>query len=381
MSLSRRSRKFSRTVSFGEDPFSSLRFLIDERKNEVRHTFKQLRSKLDCKEDQVIKELNNVLENYNQKEHKLNNGTKTSSFIIPEVNLSWNVEEWKAKLNRICRLESVISPFIHKRFPLRTGGNNGSLKVSEPRCIAVDRITQEIYLANHGADKIEVLDMNCDFLKSIHNTDLCGPWSLCLGDSCLYVACSSHTLLKIDKITGLVLASTNLTDFVTGVTMDENTNKVYGCEYETRSVCVYSTELQLEKKVLLISEYFTKNTRVNDIKILRQQICCLFQNSAFHIQIFSMGGQLIKGLIEQHNVIRGNCFCLDWSNKYFLITDGAESKIKIFSEEGKHLHNVGVMCCTTSLPGTLTGPTGVAVCSGNRIVVCDQKEFYPVQLF
>lgn len=380
MSLSRRSRRFSRTVSFGEDPFSSLKFIIDERKNEVRHTFKHLRAKLDCKEEQITKELNNLLEKYNQKEHKLNNGTKTS-FIIPEVNLLWNVEEWKAKLNTVCKLESVISPFIHKRFPLRVGGTDGSLKISEPRCLAVDRITQEIYLANHGADKIEVLDLNCDHLKSIHNSDLCGPWSLCLDDTCLYVACSSHTLLKIDKITGMVLASTNLTDFVTGVTVDEVTNKVYGCEYETKSVCLYSTELQLEKKVLLISEYFTKNTRVNDIKILQQQICCLFQNSAFHLQIFSMGGQLIKGLIERQNIIRGNCFCLDWSNKYFLITDGAESKIKVFSEEGKHLHNIGVMCCATSLPGTLTEPTGVAVCAGNRVVVCDQKEFYSVQLF
>ncbi|KAI6653788.1 hypothetical protein LOD99_3292 [Oopsacas minuta] len=381
MTLLHRSRRFSKTVSFGEDPYSSLRFIIEERKLEVREKFKQLRDDLDYKEEELIKDLNIILDKYSPKEYKLHNGVKTHPHIIPEFKISWNIDEWRAKLYKICKLESVYSPFIHKKFPLRTGVNQDSVRFSEPRGLAVDRITQEIYLANHGADSIVVLDINCDLLKTIRNTDLCGPWSLCLDDMNLYVACSSHTLLKIDKITGLVLACVNLSDFMTGVTVDDNSNRVYGCEFETRSICVYTKGLVLEKKIVLHSRYFTHNTRINDIKILKEQICCLFQNSTYHLQMFSMTGELIKGLVEQSNIVRGNCFCMDWSSKYFLISDGAESKIKVFSEEGQYLHDIGVMCCTTSLPGTLSEPTGVAISTGNRVVVCDQKVFYSLQIF
>ena len=369
-------------VSFGEDPYSSLRFLIEERRLEVRNKFKELREVLDHKEEELLKELNTILDKYSPKGLTLFNGTK--SMVIPEVKLVWNVQGWIEKLNKICKFETVTSPYIHKRIPTRVGVNQSykdALKISEPRGLAVDRITQEIYFANHGADSIVVLDLNCDFLKCVQNRELCGPWSLCLDDTCIYVACSSHTLLKIDKITSLLLASVNLTNFVTGVTISENSMRIYGCEYETKSVCVFTKELALESNIVLSSSHFTQKTRVNDIKIIKEQICCLFQNSAYHLQIFGMDGIFKRALVHQQEIGRGNCFCMDWSSKYFLITDGAESQIKVFSDEGQHLHNIGVMCCAASFPGSLSEPTGVAICTGNRVVVCDQKEFYAVQVF
>ena len=382
MSLQRRTRKFNKMVSFGEEPYSSLRFLIEERRLEVKNKFKELHAVLEHQEEDLLKELNAILDKYSPKELILCNRAK--SMVIPEVKIMWNVEAWIEKLSKICKFETVISPYIHKRIPLRVGVNQSyknALKISEPRGLAVDKITQEIYFANHGADSIVVLDFNCDFLKCIQNPDLCGPWSLCLDDTCIYVACSSHTLLKINKITGLVLACVNLANFTTGVAISENSMRLYGCEYETKSVCVFTLELALETTIVLHSSYFTPKTRINDIKIIKEQICCLFQNSAYHLQIFDMDGTFKRGLVHQHAIGRGNSFCMDWNSKYFLITDGADSQIKVFSDEGQHLHNIGVMCCAASFPGSLSEPTGVAICTGNRVVVCDQKEFYAVQIF
>ena len=382
MSLQRRTRKGSKMVSFGDDPYSSLRFLIEERRSEVRDKFKELRAVLDHQEENILKELNAILDKYSPKELILCNGAK--SMVIPEVKVMWDVHAWIEKLNKICKLETVTSPYIHKRIPSKVGVNQSykdALKISEPRGLAVDKITQEIYFANHGADSIVVLDLNCDFLKCIQNPDLCGPWSLCLDDTSIYVSCSSHTLLKIDKITGLVLACVNLTNFITGVAISENSMRLYGCEYETKSVCQFNKDLSLESTIVLYSSYFTPKTRINDINIVKEQICCLLQNSAYHLQIFTMDGTFKRGLVHQHEIGRGNSFCMDWSYKYFLITDGAESQIKVFSDEGQHLHNIGVMCCAASFPGSLSEPTGVAICTGNRVVVCDQKEFYAIQIF
>ena len=92
----------------------------------------------------------------------------------------------------------------------------------------------------------------------------------------------------------------------------------------------------------------------------------------FHLQIFTLEGELVKCLIKQSEIGFSYFFSIDQLGN-IIVADWVGNQIKIFSKEGEVLHTI----TSDMLPGLqkFDGPSGVAIDQQNRIIVaqCSKK--------
>ena len=86
----------------------------------------------------------------------------------------------------------------------------------------------------------------------------------------------------------------------------------------------------------------------------------------FHLQIFTLAGELVRCLIKQGEIRCSYFFSIDQLGN-IIVADWGGNQIKIFSKEGEVLHTI----TSDMLPEDqkFDRPTGVAIDKQNRIIV------------
>ena len=90
----------------------------------------------------------------------------------------------------------------------------------------------------------------------------------------------------------------------------------------------------------------------------------------FHLQIFTLEGDLVRSLIKQSEIRYSYFFSIDQLGN-IIIADWLGNQIKIFSKEGEVLHTI----TSVMLPGDqkFDCPTGVAIDEQNIIIVAHRN--------
>ena len=151
-----------------------------------------------------------------------------------------------------------------------------------------------------------------------------------------------------------------------GIDININSN-IFGCENENQSVIVFDNNLEFLKRIKLETSQINSDTDTNSIKLYKESMYVMFgRYLPFHLQIFSLEGELQRCLIPESVIEWSFFFSIDQLEN-IIVADWYKDRIKIFSKEGEPIHTIN----SGMLPGD---PNGVAINNKNRIIVAQENK-------
>ncbi|KAI6649362.1 hypothetical protein LOD99_11728 [Oopsacas minuta] len=154
---------------------------------------------------------------------------------------------------------------------------------------------------------------------------------------------------------------------------------VYGCENDNKSVIVFDKDLKFMKRIKLKTIQVNFDTQTYSIKLYEDNMYVMFgKYPPFHLQIFSLEGELVRCLIEKSEIGWSYFFLIDQLGN-IIIADWVGNQIKIFSNKGEVLHTIS----SDMLPEDqeFYHPNGVAIDKQNRIIVAHRNKKYNLLAF
>ena len=136
---------------------------------------------------------------------------------------------------------------------------------------------------------------------------------------------------------------------------------------------MFDKDLKFLKRIKLNSTQVTSDPHTYSIKLYDDNMYVMFGHWSspppFHLQIFTLEGELVRCLIKQSEIRESYFFSIDQLGN-IIVTDCYGNQIKIFSKEGEVLHTI----TSDMLPGDqkFDSPTGVAIDRQNRIIVANR---------
>ena len=219
-------------------------------------------------------------------------------------------------------------------------------------------------------DRIQVFNSEGDHLYEISTPN---PIGIALKDEFIFVSTDHKLLLKIEKSTNKSIKYVRTENDLYGIESNNNSD-IYVCEYSNRSIVVFDKDLKFHQRIELNSAQVNSDARTYSMKLHEGNMYVMFGNPysppPFHLQIFTLEGELVRRLITQSEIRFSYFFSIDQLGN-IIVADILGNEIKIFSKEG------GVLQTITSdmLPGDqeFVCPFGVAIDQQNRIVVAQRN--------
>ena len=383
------------------------------KKEEVRSNFQQFHHLLSVREEFLLKEMDDIVtlarqevaektetlqELYKARENLERDLTKNKlkkllennlraieaeigEEVARDMNVCWMELDWKREaleqsVIEVCKVVSLkVRPvtrveYSTKLCPVWYHHVTGSDRISAPYQLAIDDTTQNIFVADLSANRIQVFNGGGNHLYTISTPPK--PIGIALTDEYIFVSTDNKLVLKIEKPSNETIKSVTTENRVWGIETNSNSD-IYVCEYSNRSIVVFDKVLKFLKRIKLNSTQVTSNTRTYSIKLYDDNMYVMFSYSSsrplFHLQIFTLEGELVRCLIKQSEIHKSYFFSIDKLGN-IIVTDWFGNRIKIFSKEGEVLHTI----TSDMLPGDqkFNFPNGVAIDRQNRIIVANR---------
>ena len=293
------------------------------------------------------------------------------------MELDWKIEQLEQSVIEVCKVVTLKErpltriDYSARKCPVWSHDGTGSGKISNPNQLAIDDKTQNIFVTDWYAKRIQVFDGEGNHLYQISTPP--DPVGITLSDEYIFV--STHDkLVKIEKSNNQSIKSVKTENRVWGIDTNANTD-IYGCEVNKQSIVVFDKDLKFLKRIKLRATQVTSNTRTRSIKLYEDKMYVMFDDLLsslpFPLQIFNLEGELVKCLIKENEIRRCDFFTIDRLGN-IIVTDWAKHQIKIFSKEGDVLHTI----TSAMLPGDqeFSYPSGVAIDKQNRIIVAHKNK-------
>ena len=296
------------------------------------------------------------------------------------IELDWKREQLEQSVIDLCKVVTLKErpltriDYSAKKSPVWYSHGTVSGRITDPRQIAIDDKTQNIFVTDFKTDRIQVFDGEGNHLYQI-STPPC-PVGIALSDEYIFVSTRDifvSTLIKIEKSNNKSIKSVETANRVLGIDTNTNTD-IYGCEVSNQSIVVFDKYLKFLRRIELKTTQVKSNTHTNSIKLYEDKMYVMFDGYSsplpFHLQIFNLEGELVKCLIKENEISSSDFFSIDKLGN-IIVADWNENQIKIFSKEGDVLHSI----TSTMLPGDqeFDCPTGVAIDKQNRIIVAHRN--------
>ena len=272
---------------------------VEREKEMTRYTFQQLHSLLLIREEELLKELDGVVVEERQElkkkkeilqelrgakewaeqkltknelkelleNHLRNIEDQIRKDLSRPLNVTWVEVEWKRE-----QLEQSIDEFSKvvkmKERPFRTEEyflkllpvwyheGTGSSVIENPKQLAIDTISGNIFVADFNTKKIQVFDNTGHYLYHIPTPPR--PLGLCLSDDFIFLTTSVQKLVKIRISNKKTVKSVATKEQVSGMDISSN---IYVCEYYNRSVSVFDKNLNILEHIPLKSPHLTPDAR------------------------------------------------------------------------------------------------------------------------
>ena len=386
---------------------------VELKKEEVRSNFQQLRGLLDVRETFLLREMDEVVTRVRQQvaekrttlqelytareglerdltqnrlKKLLEKNLRAIEAEIGEevargVNVGWIELDWKREQLEqstidLCKVVTLKErpltriDYSAKKSPVWYSDGTVSGRIINPQQIAIDDKTQNIFVTDSAANRIQIFDGEGNHLYQISTTPY--PVGIALSDKYIFVSTRGN-LIKIDKSNNKSIKSVETANRVWGIDTNTNTD-IYGCEINSKSIVVFDKYLKFLKRIKLQTTQVKSNTFTNSIKLYEDKMYVMFSDyppPPFHLQIFNLEGKLIKCLIKENEISLSDFFSIDKLGN-IIVADWKRNQIKIFSKEGDVLHSI----TSAMLPGDqeFNNPNGVAIDKQNRIIVAYRNE-------
>ena len=288
------------------------------------------------------------------------------------MELDWKIEQLEQSVIEVCKLVTLKErpltriDYSARKSPVWSHDGTVSGEINNPEQLAIDDKTQNIFVADFHAKRIQVFDGEGNHLYQISTPPR--PVGITLSDEYIFVS-TLDKLVKIEKSNNQSIKSVETENRVWGIDTNTNTD-IYGCEVNKQSIVVFDKDLKFLKRIKLRTTQVTSNTRTSSIKLYEDKMYVMFidyfSSLPFPLQIFNLEGELVKCLIKGNEIRHSSFFSIDRLGN-IIVTDWSQDEIKIFSKEGDVLHTI----TSAMLPGDqkFSCPNGVAIDKQNRIIV------------
>ena len=267
--------------------------------------------------------------------------------------------------------------------PIKSGGRNGigPLEFQEPRDVAIDPATKNIFITDSGNHRVHVYSAQFEFKYYIGEEEGVGkmsqPWGLCICNNTLYVTqwwshcVKSYTISNGEVFRKIGHFGSELGEFSfpEGIAMNLQ-NDIFVCDSKNNRLQVFTSELKFIKVLGETSLNSPRCVRIapssGDVIVLDHGDKC--------VHVFSPEGELKLDMITQgkdEQVYDPYFFAVDqWAN--FIISDRLNHCIKVFDSEGDLMHTIGKEGCNV---GEYSYSMGVCPRrDGGLITVCLKNE-------
>ena len=201
------------------------------------------------------------------------------------------------------------------------------------------------------------------------------PENILFHNQSIYVQCDT-AILKLNESTEKKQKSKSY-DFYLGGICTDNIH-IYVGKYSGMNIIVLTLDLIEENRISLKTEFCKQDTRIRDISLSQEVFYILLSKTEFPIQAFSRKGILTRCVVKKDSINNAFCFCLDLKHN-ILVADDGDSKVKIFSNEGKLLTQFGEK---GSEKGQFSSLTGISLFQHDCIITTDYgKKRDKLQLF
>ena len=352
---------------------------------EKREILKELDTAREGLEKDLTKnKLTDVLEkNLRTLEDKI--GEEVSKGVsVGWVELEWNKEQLEQSVSEVCKVVTLKErPFRSEDYSLklspvwsREGTGPGEIK--DPFQIAIDATTHNILVTDSEANIIQVFNENGKHLHQIPTSPF--PIGIAITEEFIFVS-TQKELTKIKKSNDTPVGSVDTENEVWGIDVNKNNTNVYGCENLKLSVIVFDDSLNFLSRINLKSPNVKTNTKTHSIKLYKDSMYVMFGGyPPFHLQIFSLDGELVRSLIPEYEIEWSYFFTIDQLGN-IIVADWSRggNQIKVFSNNGETIHTIS----DVMLPGgqKFDLPRGIAVDNRNRIIISQKNRKCCLQAF
>ena len=264
---------------------------------------------------------------------------------------------------------------------VKLGTGNNELK--EPTGLALDEISQKVYIADSDNSCVKVLSFQGEFLAQFGQDVLRRPRGIAVTEELIFVTdYHHHSLFQFSKDTlqpinraGTEGEAEGELRFPSGLCVDRN-GDVFIADSGNDRVSVFSGNLRFKSCIGTGILYFPV-----DVKLSPDTLVVL-DWSPNCVRIFSRSGDLLTSCVSQGD--KQNClvyqpffFCLDLDMN-ILISDWGHDTIKIFTHSGELIHALGKKGKSR---GELISPYGIAVSHSGKIFVVSCNPNFTFQCY
>ena len=293
------------------------------------------------------------------------------------MELDWKIEQLEQSMIEVCKVVTLKErpltriDYSVRKCPVWSHDGTSSGEITYPRQLTIDDKTQNIFVTDYAAERIQVFDGEGNHLYQISTPRY--PVGITLSDEYIFVS-TYDKLVKIEKSNNQSIKSVETENRVWGIDTNTNTD-IYGCEVNKQSIVVFDKDLKFLKRIKLRTTQVTSNTYTRSIKLYEDKMYVMFEglysSLPFPLQIFNLEGELVKCLMKEKEISYSEFFSIDRLGN-IIVTDWGKHQIKIFSKEGDVLHTI----TSAMLPGDqeFSCPSGVAIDKQNRIIVAHKNK-------
>ena len=307
---------------------------------------------------------------------------ETARDRMRRVELEWdgNLESMLSSTGSI-RVRGVPD-YKEKANPVKVAGRHRKEKSSAPgefyypRSIAIDTVTNNIYICDAGNNRVQVFNESLEFL--FHFCEgINAPVDIFIHLSKVYVTKTSSNSLFVYSTEGRYIESVGKEgklelefDRPTGVAVSTVNNLIYMCDCENNRIQCLNLNLTFNSFISNVMHPRVIIPTPQDIAVMTEAPCIQFYDYS-HL------------LIREINILGCNqltdplFFCIDRSFN-ILMTDCSADGVLIFSDRGQLLHKFGKR---GEGRGDLISPTGIAVDREDRIIVVSRNPKHCIQIF
>ena len=399
-----------------QERMNVLKEVIENKKSLVRRVAQEMKTRIDDRTMDILKDLDAVWENVNTlvtgkrdemektiaelnrykaemetlfKRHNQHPSlTQVSESIgsmrqeldvdIPFVSLTWRLSELRDCIDGMCVCETKDVK-LRNHIPISLKWScgeegKGEHQLYNPQAISIDVMNDRVYVACRNPNKVQIFSRNGEWIECLKNDKMIQPeYLLCLNNS-LFVQCN-RDILRFNTSTLQLQSNRHYGYYLSGICTDNTL--VYVSQWGKMKLCVLSQELEDRNEITLNTQHKQNDTKIQDLSYARDEIYVSFSNSEYPLQGFSKEGELTRTILHRDTIPYIRFFCLD-QQLNIVITDRNGSNVRIVSNEGTILTHFGKR---GTAKGEFNSLCGVAIDDCYSIITVDFKNKNCVQSF
>ena len=248
-------------------------------------------------------------------------------------------------------------------------------QLHNPCGISIDRICDDIYVADNQSSRIQIFSGNGEWIASLKDEEMIEPENILFLHNSTFVQCN-RKIVKFHRCTLKRESYKSYRYMLSGICTD-NTH-IYVGEYLNMKLTILTPDLEEVRRISLNTQFCEYDTLISDISLARDEVYVCFAYPEYPIQAFTKQGILTRCVVHKDMLVYGWYFCID-QHFNILVSDYGCCQVKIFSNDGKLMYTFGN---EGSAPGEFTGLIGISVNDLCHIVTVDyEKEHNKLQAF